>query len=72
MPGPAAIPIILSQAQPETLEQIVRCQTSEQRLVRRTQILLKANAGLNNEQIAQALSINREDDGYSSMGAGRS
>ncbi|MDJ0593121.1 MAG: helix-turn-helix domain-containing protein [Pleurocapsa sp. MO_226.B13] len=60
MPGPAAIPIVLSQAQQEVLKQIVRCQTSEQRLVRRAQILLKAHAGFNNEQIAQGLSINRE------------
>lgn len=60
MPGPAAIPIVLSPAQQEILEQIVRCQTSEQRLVRRAQILLKAHAGFNNEQIAQALRIDRE------------
>jgi transposase len=60
MCGPSAIPIVLSQAQQKTLEQIVRCQTSEQRILRRGQILLKANAGLNNEQIAQAFSINRE------------
>jgi FixJ family two-component response regulator len=60
MCGPSAIPIVLSQAQQKTLEQIVRCQTSEQRIPRRGQILLKANAGLNNEPIAQAFSINRE------------
>lgn len=60
MSGPAPLPIVLSQPQQDALEQIVRCQTSEQRLVRRARVLLKANAGLNNEHIAQALNINRE------------
>ena len=60
MPGPSPLPIHLSQRQQGILEQIVRRQTSEQRLVRRAQILLKAHQGLNNQQIAQALGTNRE------------
>ena len=60
MPGPAPLLIILSQPQQETLERIVRRHSSEQRLVRRAQIVLKANAGLSNVQIAQALGIDRE------------
>ena len=60
MPSPTALPIVLSPQQQEILEQIVRCHTSEQRLVRRAQIVLKANEGFKNEQIAQALNINRE------------
>ncbi len=38
MPGPFPLPIHLSQRQQGILEQIVRRQTSEQRLVRRAQI----------------------------------
>ncbi len=60
MPSPRALPIVLSPQQQEILEQIVRCHTSEQRLVRRAQIVLQANVGFKNEQIAQALNINRE------------
>lgn len=59
MPGPSPLSIVLSQSQQQALEQIVRCHSSEQRLVRRAQIVLKAKAGLNNAQIAQALGINR-------------
>ncbi len=60
IPGPAALPIILRSDEQAILKQIVRCHTSEQRLVRRAQIILKANEGLNNGHISQALSINRE------------
>lgn len=60
MPSPLPLPIDLSRRQRGILEQIVRRQTSEQRLVRRAQILLKAQEGTNNQQIAQALGINRE------------
>ena len=60
MPRPIALPIVLSQPQKDSLEQIIRCHTSEQRLVRRAQIILKAHDGLSNAQIARDLSINRE------------
>jgi putative transposase len=60
MPSLKALPIVLSAEQHELLDRIVRCHTSEQRLVRRAQIVLKANEGLSNKQIAQSLSINRE------------
>lgn len=59
MPGPSPLSIVLSQLQQQALEQIVRCHSSEQRLVRRAKIVLQAKAGFNNAQIAQALGINR-------------
>ncbi len=60
MPRPIAPPLVLSQPQRDSLEQIVHRHTSEQRLVRRAQIILKAHDGLSNAQIARDLSINRE------------
>ena len=57
MPGPSPLSIVLSQLQQQALEQIVRGHSSEQRLVRRAQIVLKAKAGLNNTQIDQTLGI---------------
>ena len=60
IPGPAALSILLRLEDQEILNHIVRCHTSEQRLVRRAQIILKAHEGLNNGHIAQALNINRE------------
>jgi hypothetical protein len=45
MPSPTALPIQLKPLEQAVLEKIVRSHTSEQRLVRRAQILLKAHAG---------------------------
>lgn len=55
MPSPTALPIQLKPLEQAVLEKIVRSHTSEQRLVRRAQILLKAHAGDSNAAIAGAL-----------------
>jgi len=60
MPSPTALPIQLKPSERAVLEKIVRSHTSEQRLVRRAQILLKAHAGDSNAAIARALDVNRE------------
>jgi len=60
MPNPVAVPILLEPSEQAVLEKIVRCHTSEQRLVRRAQIVLKAHAGQSNAAIARALGVNRE------------
>jgi putative transposase len=59
MSGPPPAAIRLTSQQQNILERIVRRHTSSQRLVRRTRIILLANSGLNNEQIAQQLRISR-------------
>lgn len=59
MPGPSPLPIQLSQRQQVILQQILRRHTSSQRLVRRVQIILKANRSENNEQISRQLQLNR-------------
>jgi DNA-binding NarL/FixJ family response regulator len=59
MPGPPPAAIRLTNQQQNILERIVRRHTSSQRLVRRTRIILLANSGLNNEQIAQQLQLSR-------------
>jgi putative transposase len=59
MPGPAPAAICLTTQQQTILERIVRRHTSSQQLVRRTKIILLANSGLNNEQIAQQLHVSR-------------
>ena len=60
MPNPIAVSIVLRPSEQKVLEKIVRSHTSEQRLVRRAQIVLKANEGQSNVAIAQALGVNRE------------
>ena len=57
MPGPPALSIDLCSQEHDILAQIVHAQTSEQRLVRRAQIILKAHEGFNNGHIAQTLNI---------------
>lgn len=52
MSGPSTQHILLTNQQQTILERIVRRYSSSQQLVRRTLILLLANSGLNNEQIA--------------------
>ena len=59
MSGPSPLVILLTAQQRSILERIVRRQTSPQRLVRRARIILLANSGKNNEQIAQQLKISR-------------
>jgi putative transposase len=50
----------LSERERRVLEQLRRRQTSEQRLVRRVQIILAIAEGLNNEQAARQLGLQRE------------
>lgn len=59
MSGPSPLPIQLSQRQQAILQQILRRHTSSQRLVRRVQIVLKANQGENNERMGRELHLNR-------------
>ena len=59
MSGPRPAAIHLTRQQQNILERLVRRHTSSQRLVRRTRIILLANSGLNNEQIALKLHISR-------------
>jgi len=55
MSGPSALAIELSQRQQAMLQQILRRHTSSQRLVRRVQIILKANRGENNRPLAKVV-----------------
>jgi putative transposase len=57
MPGPKAETIELTETQETILEQFVRREKSCQQLVRRSQIILAANAGVPTEQIAQRLGL---------------
>ena len=52
MPGPKAEPIELTETQETMLEQLVRREKRCQQLVRRSHIILAANQGTANEQIA--------------------
>ena len=60
MPGPQPTVIALSDRQDSILRQLLRRQTSTQRLVRRVNIILAAADGSNNEQIAKRLGLHRE------------
>ena len=59
-PGPQPSPLELSGRQKSILEQIVRCQTNPQNLVRRANIILTLGQGVNNQQAANRLNLNRE------------
>jgi putative transposase len=58
--GPRPTVIELSDRQQRILKQLLRRQTSSQRLVRRVNIILAAADGSNNEQIAKRLGLHRE------------
>lgn len=58
--GPQPTVIELSDRQQRVLKQLLRRQTSSQRLVRRVNIILTAAAGRNNEQIAKQFGLHRE------------
>lgn len=60
MPGPRPQPIVLTECQREMLVHLTRRTSSTQGLVRRAHIVLAASEGLNNQEIAQRLGINRE------------
>ena len=57
MPGPKPELIELTATQEAILERIVRREKSPQQLVRRCHIILDANAGAPNEQIAKTLGV---------------
>ena len=60
MAGPQPTVIKLSDRQQRVLKQLLRRQTSTQRLVRRVNIILMAANGSNNEQIAKRFGLHRE------------
>lgn len=61
MPGPQPAPIELTERQERTLRWIASRETSEQRLVRRSRIILEiAETGRNNTQVARALGVHVE------------
>jgi transposase len=55
MPGPRAIPIVLSDDERQHLEKTVRQLTAPQRLVQRSRIVLLAADGLSNSAIKAEL-----------------
>lgn len=57
MSGPQPVPITLSPRQHQILTHLMRRTTSEQRLVRRSQIILTMAAGANNEQAGRQLGL---------------
>jgi len=59
MPGPKPEFIALTSRQRTILQQLVRRQTGPQHLVWRANIILTADASINNEPIAQQLGLNR-------------
>jgi transposase len=59
MPGPRAVPIVLSDAARAHLEKTVRQQTAPQRAVVRSRIVLLAADGLGNSAIAAELGCGR-------------
>jgi transposase len=52
-----AVEVAVTQEQRKQLERIVRAQTSEQRLVKRARVVLLAEKGLTNEEIAQLVGL---------------
>ena len=59
MSGPKAVAINLSEKQKDYLQQLYRRHKSPQDLVTRAKIILKADKGLNNQQISDSLGSHR-------------
>jgi transposase len=59
MPGPRAVPIVLSDDERQHLEKTTRQLTAPQRLVQRSRIVLLAADGLSNAAIARDLHCSR-------------
>jgi putative transposase len=57
MKGPKPPTIILSDAERQALEKLIKAHSTQQRLVPRARIILTASTGLNNEQVARELQI---------------
>lgn len=60
MPIPRALSIVLRPSEQMVLKKIIRSHKSEQRLVRRARIVLKAQEGQSNTEIARVLEVSRE------------
>ena len=58
MPGPKAESVELTEKQRHLLQQVIRREKSMQQSVRRARIILLANSGVTNEQIATQLKLN--------------
>ena len=59
MPGPRAVPIVLSDVERQHLEKTTRQRTAPQRLVQRSRIVLLAADGLSNSAIKAELHCSR-------------
>jgi len=59
MPGSKAEPVELAEKQRHLLQQAIRCEKNMQQSVRRARIVLLADSGVTNEQIATQLKLNR-------------
>jgi len=59
MPGPKPLWVTLSEKQRALLEQLIRRQTSPQRLVRRAKTIVAAADGASNESVAVRFGLNR-------------
>ena len=60
MRGPKADPVSLSEIERTELERLVRRHTTAQQVALRGRIILEANAGKNNSQIARSLGVSVE------------
>jgi putative transposase len=59
MRGPKPPPIVLTPTERVVLRRLARRQSGAQRLVRRARIILEADSGANNDQIAKLLGVDR-------------
>lgn len=57
MPGPKAVPIVLSEAEQQGLDQLVKRHSTAQQIAKRGRIVLLAAAGCANAQIATSLAL---------------
>ena len=60
MRGPKPDPLTLSESDQNDLEQLVRRHSTSQQIALRGRIILEANAGKNNSQIARELGVSVE------------
>ena len=57
MPGPKPLPLSVTDAERLALEHFIRCHSTPQQLALRARIILAADTGLNNAQIARELNV---------------
>lgn len=60
MPGPKAVEIKLSSPEKQELEKLVKGHKTEQQIVKRAQIILRASQGQSNNQIKRELEISAD------------